>query len=79
MKIEAASRLQATQVLAAPKPSAASIDKALKQARAKVSALKFGTPAWEVAMAEVRKLVDLKNAATDFGKHTSRDGDVIGM
>lgn len=71
MKIEAAARLHAARV--------SDIDKALKKARARVGGLEFGTHEWETAMAEVRKLVDLKNAATDFGKHVSHEGDVIGM
>lgn len=50
---------------------------ALQQARAKVNALQFGTAEWEGAMEEVRALVDAENAATDFGAHTSIDGDVF--
>lgn len=49
---------------------------ALQQARAKVNALQFGTAEWEAAMEEVRTLVDAENAATDFGQHTSIEGDV---
>lgn len=49
---------------------------ALQQARAKVNSLQFGSDEWEVAMEEVRALVEAENAATDFGKHTSIDGDV---
>lgn len=48
----------------------------LQQARAKVNSLEFGTAEWEAAMEEVRALVDTENAATDFGKHASIEGDV---
>lgn len=49
---------------------------ALEQARAKANALQFGTAGWEAAMQVVRDLVDAENAATDFGTHTSIDGDI---
>lgn len=49
---------------------------ALEQARAKVNVLQFGTAEWEAAMQAVRDLVDAENAATDFGAHTSIDGDI---
>lgn len=48
----------------------------LQKARAKVNSLQFGTAEWEAAMEEVRTLVEAENAATDFGLHTSIDGDV---
>ena len=38
-------------------------DKALKEARAVVNALTFGTPEWEAAMQVVRNLVEQQNAA----------------
>jgi len=38
-------------------------DKALKEARAAVNALNFGTPEWEAAMQVVRDLVEKDNAA----------------
>lgn len=38
-------------------------DKALKQARAVVNTLKFGTQEWEEAMQVVRNLVEKQNAA----------------
>lgn len=38
-------------------------DKALKQARAAVNALAFGTAEWEEAMQLVRSLVEQANAA----------------
>lgn len=49
---------------------------ALQQARDKVNSLQFGSDEWESAMEEVRSLVYAENDATDFGKHTSIDGDV---
>ena len=48
----------------------------LQKARAKVNAMQFGTTEWDAAMEEVRTLVKAENAATDFGRHTSVDGDV---
>lgn len=50
---------------------------ALQQARAKVNALQFGTAEWEASMEAVRALVDAENAATDFGRHESVDGDIF--
>lgn len=38
-------------------------DKALKEARAAVNALTFGTAEWEAAMQAVRSLVEKANAA----------------
>lgn len=48
----------------------------LEQARAKVNSLIFGSVDWEAAMEVVRQLVAEQSAATNFGRHTSIDGDV---
>ena len=50
--------------------------KALKEARAKVNAEKFGTDAWESAMQAVRDLCEKADSKKDHGKHKSVDGDV---
>ena len=52
------------------------MSKQLQAARAKVNALEFGTKEWEDAMQVVRKLIAQQSADTDFGKHTSVDGDI---
>ena len=63
------------------------MSRTLKAARAKVNTFRFGTPEWEAAMAEVRRLVEISNAArpaetfcsVDSGVHPTRllDGRLI--
>lgn len=55
------------------------MNKALKAARAKVNSVKFGTQAWEDAMAYVRALVEQENATAPKTPHTSIDGDVFSV
>lgn len=49
---------------------------AIEKARAEVNSMQFGTDEWEAAMEKVRELVEAENAATEFGRHTSIDGDI---
>lgn len=49
---------------------------AIEKARAEVNRMQFGTDEWEAAMEKVRELVEAENASTDFGRHTSIDGDI---
>jgi hypothetical protein len=51
--------------------------KQIKAARAKVNALQFGTPEWEVAMQAVRDLVAKHDAAQPAFEYTSIDGDIF--
>lgn len=53
--------------------------KELTKARQEVNALTFGTKEWEEAMQVVRKLTNKINEKTNFGKHTSIDGDIFSV
>lgn len=48
----------------------------LNAARRLVNTFEFGTKEWEAAMKVVRHLTKEINDATDFGTHTSIDGDI---
>lgn len=49
----------------------------LENARNVVRKLKFGTIEWDVAMEEVRKLVDIVNDEQEPFTYTSVDGDIF--
>jgi hypothetical protein len=71
----AARLISTSEVQAAPQKSA--LERKLKDARAKVNKLEFGTPEWEKAMEVVRGLTSQINSLTDFGSYTSHEGDVF--
>ena len=49
----------------------------LENARNVVRKLKFGTIEWDIAMEEVRKLVDIVNDRRERFSYTSIDGDIF--
>jgi hypothetical protein len=64
---------------AAHKKATAKLSKQLKDARAVVNSLEFGTDEFELAMNQVRVLTAAINEMTDFGTLTSIEGDVLSV